>query len=115
MMPSSLQLPNAFVMPSYQKLVRDLIAERIRQNGEEPITRTLEAEEFRRELERKLQEEVAEVLEAKSAEELADVLEVLMALAESYGTSWSLVEQARVEKVASHGAFATRTYLEGVE
>lgn len=101
-------------MPSYQKLVRDRIAERIREKGESPITRTLDTSEFRDELERKLQEEVAEVLESKNTEELADVLEVLMALAESYETSWTAVEAARAAKAESHGRFATRTYLEGV-
>lgn len=102
-------------MPSYRKLVRDLVPERIRAHGELPITRALGSVEYRSELERKLQEEVSEVLEAKSAEELADVLEVLMALAEAYETSWSAVESARAEKAHSHGRFTERTYLEGVE
>ncbi len=115
MTPHSKLSPSKSAVPSYQKLVRDLIPERIRARGELPITRVLDSAEYRSELERKLQEEVSEVLEAQNAEELADVLEVLMALAETYETSWSVVESARAEKARSHGRFSTRTYLEGVE
>lgn len=65
----------------YNKLVRDKIPERIKKNGEIPTIKILDDEQFKYELERKLQEEYQEVLNApdskKRLEELADMLEVI--------------------------------------
>ena len=47
---------------SYEKLVRDKIPEIIRSNGEEPETRILSDEEYKKELEKKLLEEYQELL-----------------------------------------------------
>ena len=61
---------------SYNKLVRDKIPDIIRSNGEEPITRVLSEEEYKIELEKKLQEELNETLQATGSdriEELADM------------------------------------------
>lgn len=46
------------------KLVRDNIPNIIKENGEVPITRILTDEEYKKELEKKLDEELQEVLEA---------------------------------------------------
>lgn len=46
----------------FNKLVRDKIPEKIKNNGEVPYTRVLSDEEFRIELEKKLLEECNEVL-----------------------------------------------------
>ena len=59
------------------KLVSDNIPNIIKENGEVPITRILTDEEYKKELEKKLDEELQEVLEATGKdriEELADIL-----------------------------------------
>ena len=53
----------------YDKLVRDNIADIIRANGEEPITRVLSAEEYWKYLVKKDKEELKEVRTAKTLEE----------------------------------------------
>ena len=68
----------------FNKLVRDKIPKIIKNNNEEPITRILNDEEYKIELEKKLLEEYNEVLNATGGdylEELADMLEVIDALA----------------------------------
>ena len=47
-------------MRTYNKLVRDKIPEIIEGNGEKPVTRILNDEEYLKELNTKLQEEVNE-------------------------------------------------------
>ena len=64
----------------YNKLVRDNIPSIIKGNGATPITRILNEEEYKKELEKKLYEEYNEVLEASGedrVEELADMIEVI--------------------------------------
>lgn len=56
-------------MRSYKKLVRDLIPDIIKGNGEEPITRILDDVEYKLELEKKLVEECNEVLSTDMSEE----------------------------------------------
>ena len=71
----------------YNKLVRDNIPNIIKEKGEEPITRILSDEEYKKELEKKLNEEYQEVLEASGSErveELADMLEVIKAKNSTY-------------------------------
>lgn len=48
----------------YNKLVRDNIPEIIMNDGEYPVIRVLNDEEYKKELERKLLEEYKEVIEA---------------------------------------------------
>jgi predicted house-cleaning noncanonical NTP pyrophosphatase (MazG superfamily) len=60
----------------HNKLVRDNIPAMVARSGEQPITRTLNVEEFQLELRRKLQEEVNEFYETSRIEELADILEI---------------------------------------
>ena len=69
------------------KLVRDKIPQIIIADGRTPIVRTLSDEEYLSELDRKLNEEVAEYQADKSLEEMADVLEVLLAICEARGHS----------------------------
>lgn len=58
------------------KLVRDKIPQIIMEDGKKPIIRTLSQEEYLKELDIKLNEEVAEYQADKSIEEMADVLSV---------------------------------------
>ena len=54
------------------KLVRDIIPDIIIADGKKPITRILDNEEYLQELDKKLNEEIAEYQADKSLEEMAD-------------------------------------------
>jgi predicted house-cleaning noncanonical NTP pyrophosphatase (MazG superfamily) len=95
------------------KLVRDKIPEIIKTDGKSPIIRTLSEEEYLQELDKKLNEEVAEYQADKSLEEMADVLEVLQAICEARGYSLEELEHVRKEKCEKRGAFKERIYWEG--
>lgn len=95
------------------KLVRDKIPQIIQADGKSPIIRTLSEEGYLQELDKKLNEEVAEYQADKSIEEMADVLEVLYAICEARGHSLEELEQVRKEKSNKRGAFKERIYWEG--
>jgi predicted house-cleaning noncanonical NTP pyrophosphatase (MazG superfamily) len=97
------------------KLVRDKIPMLIENSGEKPIVRILEEEEYRRCLEAKLDEEVAEFHSDRNAEELADILEVVYALAETIGCTKDALLQCYERKHAQRGGFCDRVFLEGKE
>lgn len=95
------------------KLVRDKIPQIIQADGKSPIIRTLSEEDYLKELDKKLNEEVAEYQADKSIEEMADVLEVLYAICEARGHSLEELEKVRKEKSDKRGAFKERIYWEG--
>ena len=95
------------------KLVRDKIPQIIMADDKEPIIRTLSQEEYLKELDIKLNEEVAEYQADKSIEEMADVLEVLNAICVARGFSLEELGQVRREKCEARGAFKERIYWEG--
>ena len=95
------------------KLVRDKIPQIIQADGKSPIIRTLSEEDYLQELDKKLNEEVAEYQADKSIEEMADVVEVLYAICEARGHSVDELEQVRKEKSEKRGAFKERIYWEG--
>lgn len=95
------------------KLVRDKIPQIIQADGKSPIIRTLSEEDYLQELDKKLNEEVAEYQADKSIEEMADVLEVLYAICEARGHSLEELEIVRKEKSDKRGAFKERIYWEG--
>ena len=95
------------------KLVRDKIPQIIQADGKSPIIRTLSDADYLQELDKKLNEEVAEYQADKSIEEMADVLEVLYAICEARGHSLEELEQVRKEKSDKRGAFKERIYWEG--
>lgn len=97
------------------KLVRDKIPQIIIADGKRPITRILEQEEYLIELDRKLQEEVAEYQADKSLEEMADVLEVLFAICEARGHSVEELMAVRDEKRVRRGGFAQKIFWDGNE
>lgn len=97
------------------KLVRDKIPQIIIADGRTPIVRTLSDEEYLSELDRKLNEEVAEYQADKSLEEMADVLEVLLAICEARGHSVDEIMEVRDKKREKRGGFRDKVYWEGNE
>ena len=97
------------------KLVRDKIPQIIRDAGKTPIIRVLEQEEYLGELDKKLNEEVAEYQNDKSIEEMADVLEVLFAICEARGHSIDELMQMKEDKSKQRGGFKEKIFWEGNE
>ncbi len=95
------------------KLVRDKIPEIIKADGKNPITRILSNEEYLDELDKKLDEEVAEYQADKSIEEMADVLEVLFAICEGRGYSIEELMAVKQKKQEERGGFKGRIFWEG--
>ena len=101
----------------YNKLVRDKIPEIIEANGEKPITRTLNDDEYKIELEKKLNEEYQEVLKATGknrVEELADMIEVIKFLAKLENATLEDVIAMSKEKGVKKGTFENKVFLEKV-
>lgn len=103
------------MMVKYEKLVRDRIPEIIAANGEKPVTRILDDTEYRRCLERKLDEEAAEYRESGELAELADILEVVYALCEAQGHSLEELEALCRQKREERGGFSKKIFLVGKE
>lgn len=105
-------------MPKYNKLVRDRIPEIIESNGEEPITRILDDEEYRSELIKKLNEEYDEVVNASGEdiiEELADMLEVMESIAGLQYKTLDDIILVKEKKKNKRGGFSKKIFLEGVK
>ena len=103
----------------FNKLVRDNIPDIIKQNGETPVTRILNDDEYKEELYKKLIEEANEVIESKDSnstlEELADVLEVLKAIAKLNNSDLNDVIKIGDQKRIKRGGFEKRIFLEKKE
>lgn len=97
------------------KLVRDRIPEIIRNDGKKPVIEVLSKEDYLDELDKKLNEEMAEYQADKSIEEIADVLEVLFAICEARGYSVEELMQVRESKREKRGGFKDRIYWVGNE
>ena len=96
---------------AYHKLVRDHIPEIIRANGQIPQIRILDDQEYRIQLEKKLDEEVLEFHQEWNTEELADILEVVYALAELQGFSREELDKIYEAKHQQRGGFSNRVFL----
>lgn len=100
----------------FNKLVRDNIPSIIENNNEVAIIKTLNEEEFRVELLKKLQEECTEVVSAKSKEEfleeLADVLEIINTLAKLENKTLDDITCIAAKKCEKRGSFEKRIFLE---
>ena len=101
-------------MTIYNKLVRDKIPEIINSDSRVAITRKLDDEEYLKELNKKLQEEVKEYLEDNNVEELADIVEVIYGILNSKNVSIEEFEKIRKNKVDRRGAFNKKIFLEKV-
>ncbi|MBQ3021291.1 MAG: nucleoside triphosphate pyrophosphohydrolase [Bacilli bacterium] len=101
----------------HNKLVRDKIAEIIKNNGENPIIEILNEDRYKEELEKKLYEECNEVINSSGVnrlEELGDLLEVIRALAKIEDKELEDIIKIAEEKVKRRGAFNNRIYLKKV-
>lgn len=101
-------------MKIHNKLVRDKIPDIILKDNELPVTRILDDEEFIKELNKKLQEEVNEYLDGENVEEMVDILEVIRAILEYKMVSYEEIEDKRKKKAQKRGAFKDKIYLEKV-
>ena len=97
------------------KLVRDKIPVIIKNDGKTPIIEILSDEDYLKELDKKLNEEVAEYQADKSVEEMADVLEVLFAICEGRGYTVEDLLQVREAKREKRGGFKDKIYWIGNE
>ena len=98
----------------YNKLVRDNIPDIIKKNGATPIVRILDDEEYFKELNRKLKEELNEYLDGNDIEEIADLYEVMLAILDYKKMSLMEFDIIRKMKVEKRGAFKNKIYLESV-
>lgn len=102
-------------MKIYNKLVRDKITEIIEADGRVAKYKILDDNEYRQELNKKLQEEVKEYLEDNNVEELADIVEVIYGILNSMDVSIKEFEKIRINKQEKRGAFEKKIYLEEAE
>jgi len=99
----------------YDKLVRDNIPDIIRSNGDEPIYRILEDNEYLEYLYKKDIEELEEVKLSNTKEEvkkeLADKLEIIKAIASYYNYSLDDIIKEADRKTKKNGAFRKKILL----
>jgi predicted house-cleaning noncanonical NTP pyrophosphatase (MazG superfamily) len=102
-------------MPIYNKLVRDRIPEVISKSGKQSVTRILNDDEYKLELQKKLGEEILEYIEAaddnSAIEELADLLELIHVASELHGSNVQQLERVRQKKAKERGAFKDKIFL----
>lgn len=102
-------------MKVYNKLVRDRIPEIIKSEGRNVKVKILDDEEYRSELNKKLQEEVKEYIEDNNVEELADIVEVIYGILNSMDVSIEEFEKVRKDKAEKRGAFKEKIFLQEAE
>ena len=101
-------------MKVYNKLVRDNIPDIILKDNELPVTRVLNKEDYLKELNKKLLDEVNEYLKDNNIEEMVDILEVIRAILKERGSSYKEIEIKRKKKALKRGTFKKKIYLEKV-
>ena len=99
---------------TYNKLVRDRIPEIIQASGKMCSTEILSDEEYQKQVDAKLDEELAEYHKDQNIEELADLAEVIHAATLARGYSLEELERVRAEKIAKRGGFEKRILLKEV-
>lgn len=105
------------VVKNYNKLIRDLIPEKMMNNGYTIRIRVLDNEEYKNALIEKLMEEVKEYAESGTLEELGDVYSVLQALAwthnrrETPERAFDLLRSKSILKDENNGKFLKRIFL----
>ncbi len=104
----------------HNKLIRDKIPEIIKKDGRKYKIRTLNDEEYKKELLRKIVEESQEVLKTNGdkeelIKEIGDVLEVIDYLINIFKINRKEIEEIRLERKKSRGGFDKKIFLEYVE
>ncbi len=104
----------------HDKLVRDKIPEIIEKTGKKYEVRTLDNEEYKKELLKKIVEEAEEVLGANPdkkelTKELGDVLEVIDHLIDTFDLNKDEIEKVKRERKESRGGFDKKLFLEYTE
>ncbi len=99
----------------YNKLIRDLIPQKIKNNGEELKYYFMDDEEFEQELIKKVREEASGLTNAKTKEELmdeiADLLVVLEKIKEVKNISPEEMEGAMKQNLAKKGKLEKKIFL----
>lgn len=85
-------------MKVYNKLVRDKITDIIEADDRIAKYRILDNNEYRQQLNSKLQEEVKEYLDDNNVEELADIVEVVYGILNSMDVTIDEFEKVRIKK-----------------
>lgn len=100
----------------YNKLVRDNIPTIIEQDNEIPFTKILNANDYKIELYKKLQEECDEVIASTNTvellEELADVFEIIKSIAQLEDKTIDDIIEIANQKRLKRGGFEKRIFLE---
>lgn len=99
-------------MKKFNKLVRDRIPEIIEKNNEKAVIKILDNNEYIKELNIKLKEEINEYLLDENVEELADIVEVIYGILDAKRVTLEEFEDIRKKKVEKRGAFKNRVFLE---
>jgi|AntRauTorcE11898_2_1112593.scaffolds.fasta_scaffold05321_2 predicted house-cleaning noncanonical NTP pyrophosphatase (MazG superfamily) len=106
---------------AYDKLVRDDIPSVVREDGNRPVTRRVDGDEYDRYLAAKLVEEATEYADALGANdedpiaELADVHAVLDAIVEASAVTVADVRERREAKASARGRFEDGIVLERID
>jgi predicted house-cleaning noncanonical NTP pyrophosphatase (MazG superfamily) len=101
-------------MPKYNKLVRDKVPDVLEAAGLDYTAYTVNNDELRDYLGKKLTEEVTEFLECPSLEELADIQEVMNGILQAYRWSETDLEYTAIAKREERGAFTKGIILREV-
>lgn len=101
-------------MTKTNKLVRDNIPDIIQSQNRKPITSILNNEDYIKELNKKLLEEVNEYLIDEDINEIGDVLEVIEAILKYKNVSIETIYKIREDKNSNSGKFEKRIYLHEV-
>jgi predicted house-cleaning noncanonical NTP pyrophosphatase (MazG superfamily) len=106
-------------MQVFNKLVRDLIPNIIKESGKECVYRTLTDREFKRALVTKVVEEGQELMQASNknemVDELGDLYEVIETIMMVYNIDKREIDDHRIKKNITKGGFDDRVYLEEVK
>ncbi len=101
---------------TYNKLVRDKIPENINSmEGRKATWRVMDDDEYIKELNKKLLEEVHEFIEENAIEELADIIEVIQSIMRVKNISYEELKNVQQMKREKKGGFSNKIYLVEVE